>query len=129
MRMRATDELKTMQPDYMLRCSLEALPKDTHDIFALSTDRDFTTPDGANVPKGSYLIVDPKDTTLQDGRMMIFYIGGGFDLRRCNVGELIWLERLSNGGTPPVIVTRKAAEQSCLGFVSMILPKPAHARP
>lgn len=112
----------------MLRVSKFYVPKECSDIFSLVT-KDRFQDGGKTIEKGSYLIIDPEDRYIRNGRLMIFFINGIFDMRRCNVGELVWLERLSDPKLPPIILTREDAFNACMGFVYKIIPLPKFLTP
>ncbi len=111
----------------MLHLSPAILPEECREPFALRTLNTFTR-DGQKIAEGSYLIIDPHDRTITEGRLMVFFVHGAFDMRRVHIGDKVWLQKLSGKGTfPPIILTAEAAHKACLGFVSMILPSPHDA--
>lgn len=120
-----TDEAVNMQrTEGLLHLSPIFLPKECKDTFALRTLNRFKK-DDQWVPEGSYLVIDPHDRVIADGRLMVFFIHGCFDMRRCNVADRVWLERVAKQtDIPPIILTKDDAHRACVGWVSMILPKP-----
>lgn len=114
-------------PEAMLQCSRHYVPKDPKGIFALKT-RSTIHHDGKYVKEGSFIIVDPKDCVLADGRLMVFSINGMWHLRLCRIeNETVWLESKAGKKTdkPPIVLTKKDAENHVVGFASMLIPLPS----
>lgn len=107
----------------LLRVSRTYLPSGYDGNFSLRTKNRFQNGDKV-IEEGSYLIIDPKDRVIADGRLMVFFINGALDVRRCNVGERVWLERPSDKNSFPVILTKEEAYEECVGFVQTIIPIP-----
>jgi len=109
----------------LLHLSRAILPKQCKEgTFSLKTLSAFKSND-ETIGEGSYLIIDPDDRVVADGRMMIFFVSGMFDCRRCHVAECVWLEKPSKKESPPIILTKEDAYKACIGHVSMIMPVPA----
>lgn len=104
--------------------SKKMLPDRCNDLFSLRTINSFKHNDEW-VKEGSYLVVNPHDRTISEGRLMIFFVHGMFDMRRCHVGEQVWLERASKQtNNPPIILTKEDAFEACVGWVQSIMPRP-----
>ncbi len=93
-------------------------------MFALTT-RDAITYEGQKLKAGSYMIIDPSDKTLADGRLMLFALGVNCEphLRVTErQGKRIILRSLA--GNPPIVLHKDDFKPCCKGFVSMIIPAP-----
>lgn len=107
----------------MLRLSKSYMPNGYDGEFSVRTANKFKNGD-MTVEEGSYLVIDPKDRVIADGRLMLFFFNGCLDMRRCNVGERVWLEKPSDKNVFPAILTKEDAHAACVGFVSKIIPIP-----